>query len=401
MSVHAVPAADLTAQWDAHARAWRDPLAVVAGDETMPQVDPILLRSRARGRFWEVVERLRVTLLVTREYEHLLLALAAPRGRPRVTHLAVPHPSGLAFDEAHGSVHVALTRNPNQLLTLAPVTGVRTRRDRPAEAPADRPLVPRATRFLPGCLYLHDLAMIGGRLHGNAVGENAIVAFDPHGDVTRVWWPRAIEGPQGPDFSRNYLQLNSIAAGAGLEGSFFTASTATPSARRPGHRNFPVTGRGVVFSGVTREPIAGGLTRPHSARLHEGRIWLDNSGFGELGVIDGDRFEPLVRLDGWTRGLCVRDGVAFVGTSRVIPRFARYAPGLAVDRTECAVHAVDLRTGERLGSLHWPQGNQIFAIEAVPGDLTLGLPLQRPGASPSRRTDGLFYSFDFDKETHP
>ena len=53
--------------------------------------------------------------------------------------------------------------------------------------------------------------------------------------------------PAGPRFEKNYLQLNSIAAGPTLESSYFGASAANLSQRRPGHRNFPVDGRGVVF----------------------------------------------------------------------------------------------------------------------------------------------------------
>jgi hypothetical protein len=121
--------------------------------------------------------------------------------------------------------------------------------------------------------------------------------------------------------------------------------------RRPGHLNFPVDRRGVIFSGATREPIVEGLTRPHSARLRDGVIWIDNSGYGELGrVVDGT-FEPVVRLPGWTRGLSFAGDIAFVGTSRVIPRFRRYAPGLDEARSECGIHAIDVHSGKIQGSL--------------------------------------------------
>ena len=190
--------------------------------------------------------------------------------------MALPHPSGLAV--AAERVTVASTRNPNQLVELAPA------------AVEGRPLVPVRTEFHPGSLYLHDLAYVGGVLHGNAVGQNAVVRLDG-GRAERVWWPKAIETEAGPDFSRNYLQLNSIAAGPSLEASFFSASAERMSSRRPGHRNFPVDGRGVVFSGATREPVVRGLTRPHSARLHEGRLWVESSGYGELGVVEDGRFE--------------------------------------------------------------------------------------------------------------
>jgi uncharacterized protein (TIGR03032 family) len=259
--------------------------------------------------------------------------------------------------------------------------------------------MPVSTRFLPGCLYMHDLALIGDVLHANAVGENAVVRFTGNGHVERVWWPKSIDGPSGPDFSRNYLQLNSIAAGHDLGSSFFSASTERKGRLRPGHRNFAVDGRGVIFAGDTREPVARGLTRPHSARLRDGCVWVANSGYGELGPCTGGRFEAHVRLGGWTRGLCFAGDLAFVGTSRVIPRFSRYAPGLDIDRSECGVHAVDVRRGEVLGSLIWPEGNQIFAVEAVPSALTTGFAQRSAGRQTSHHAASLYYRFQAEEDT--
>jgi uncharacterized protein (TIGR03032 family) len=387
--------ADLEPRWTEHGAAWRDPGAVVAGWEAAGSPDPQLLRSRASAGWWDLLDRLGVTLLVTREYEHLMVALSVSGGRPLATHLRLPHPSGLAVDRDAGIVHVAATRNPNQVLDLAPVTGALPRADAAVGDSRARPLVPLRSRFLPGALYIHDLALVGQALYANSVGQNAVVELPPEGGHRLAWWPRAVEDANGqPDLSRNYLQLNSIASGASLRESFFSASSARRSHRRPGHRNYPVDGRGVLFSGATREPLAGGLTRPHSARLFQDAVWIDNSGYGELARLEGERFETVARLPGWTRGLCFAGGVAFVGTSRVIPRFRHYAPGLKVERSACGIHAVDIRSGEVVASLRWPYGNQIFAIEALPRDFTRGLPFHS-GRQSAVRARRLFYAYDF------
>jgi uncharacterized protein (TIGR03032 family) len=375
-----------------HDAAWRDPIAVTTQWADVRGVDPRLLAHRVRGDFWDVLAGHRLTLLVTREYEHLLVALHVGRRGPEVTYLPLPHPNGLAVDHARGVVHVASTRNPNQIFELAPVTGVSGGRNgRPM--PLDRrPLVPVRSRFLPGSLYLHDLAMVGGRLHGNAVGQNAVVRFDD-GGWRRVWWPRTIETPGGPRFDRNHLQLNSIAAGPTLAASFFSASTDVPGARRPGHRDFRVDRRGVIFSGRTREVVVRGLTRPHSARLHGGRLWVDDSGYGGVGVCADGRFTAVAALPGWTRGLGFHQELAFVGTSRILPRFRHYAPGLDPARCVCGVHVLDARDGTVLGSLVWPSGNQIFAVEPVPARFTTGLPLTARSRTHSAGTRALFSRF--------
>ncbi len=293
------------------------------------------------------------------------------------------------------SLHVAATRNPNQILDLKPVHGLMRRLDVQKHEPLDgNLLVPIRARFLPGCLYIHDLAMVGNELHANAVGQNAIVRLSKSGGYERAWWPKCIETAQGTIFEQNHLQLNSIAAGESLETSFFSASTDQVADLRPGDPTFPVDGRGVIFSGATREPVARGFTRPHSARFHAGRLWVDNSGYGEVGFIDGDKFRSVCRLPGWTRGLCFKGNVMFVGTSRVLPRFRSYAPGLDIESGHCGVYALNAETGQTMGSIIWPFGSQIFSLESLAASFSIGLPFRVCGDSDKTFEHSLFYSFE-------
>jgi len=380
------------ARWEEDDAAWRDPEEVVAGLTGAASHDRGQLESRASGDWWEVLDRLDACLVVSREYEHLLIAMAMTPQGPRQSFMSLPHPSGMAFDAKAERLHVASTRNPNQLYVLAPA-GACDGADRQLDCNEPQLLVSLSSSFLPGRLYLHDLALIGGVLHGNAVGLNTIVRLTGPGEYEPAWWPRSIEREGRPDMSRNYLQLNSIAAGADLSSSYFSASTEEPGTRRPGHRNFPVDGRGVIFSGETREPLVRGLTRPHSARLHEGQLWVDDSGYGRLVRVSGAEPVTVARLPGWTRGLTFADGVAFVGTSRVIPRFAQYAPGLDLERSMCAVHALDTLTGEVLGSICWPAGNQVFDIAVLPRKTTLGFAALTDGRQSRRELSSFFFSY--------
>jgi uncharacterized protein (TIGR03032 family) len=385
-------------RWAVDDAAWRDPEAIVAGLRDGEAIDRSLLLSKVTGDWWNVLDQLNACLVVSREYEHLLLAMTVtPRG-PRESYMTLPHPSGLAFDARSERLHVASTRNPNQLYQLAPAASHNIA-ERLADNRTDghndeaRSLVPVSTSFLPGRLYLHDLALIGGVLHGNAAGLNAIVRLAGPGMFEVIWWPRSIERDGRPDTSRNYLQLNSIAAGDEVASSFFSASTAEPSARRPGHRNFPVDKRGVIFSGMTRDPIARGLTRPHSARQHQGELWVDDSGYGLLALIRDGEPVTLAKLPGWTRGLAFAEDIAFVGTSRVISRFAHYAPGLSVERSICAVHALDVSSGEILGSIRWPAGNQVFDIAVLPRSVTWGFPIIAGRKQRRSAISSFFFSY--------
>lgn len=388
-----VKESELRAMWESHAGDWRDPAQICSQWREASAIDPRLLVSRASAGWWDLLARTGLTLLITREYEHLLMAISAPRGRRQESYLPMPHPSGIAVDRRRNRVHVASTRNPNQVFTLSPQSG-RHALTNNSGAPPDRgTLLPVASTFYPGSLYLHDLAMVGSRLYGAAAGHNSVVSLGADGAFTPVWWPRCVERGGKPALNRNHIQLNSIAAGPDLRSSYFSASSTSVGRRRPGHLNYPVDGRGVLFSGRTREPVCANLTRPHSARLAGGRLWVANSGYGELGFAVGGALEVMARLPGWTRGLCVVDDIAFVATSRVIPRFARYAPGLDVASSRCAIHALSIKSGEVLGRLEWPYGSQVFAIDWLDSRESPGLPFP-VGPRRSRREIELFQTFD-------
>ncbi len=384
------PRADRFSRHDA---AWRHPAQITSQWADASEVDPKLFECTVQGAWWDVMSDCGGTLLVTREYEHLVVALRYSSRDSAASFMPMPHPSGLCVDHGRRIVHLASTRNPNQIYDLMPVTGTIERQDVEAVEIEGRPLVPVRSRFLPGSLYLHDLAIIDGSLYAASSGQNAIVRIHDRGGHEIAWWPKCIEHEEGPAFGQNYIQLNSIAPGESLESSYFTASSAEISSRRPGQPDYPVDGRGVVFSGASREPVARGLTRPHSARLHNGGLWLTNSGYGQLCIIGDGESSAICRLPGWTRGLCFYEDIAFVGTSRLIPRFRQYAPGLDVDASQCGIHAVDIRTGKTLGSLLWPNGNQIFALELVPRDVCTGFPYSAMSKTPNADVVGLYYSF--------
>ncbi len=388
-----------------HQEIFRDPREIVGQGVLGAETDPALLRCRVRGRFWETLDRCGVKLIVTREYEHCVLMLGGVGGVPEMSSMPLPHPSGVAVDRGRGQVAIASTRNPNQIYTFEACSGWVDREEarggNKRTASHRRVLVPVKTDFYPGSLYLHDVVSVAGTLYATAAGHNAVIEILPNGRYRYAWWPKVMDRggrPRRPRTEANYLQLNSIAAGATLGASFFTASTDRIVSPRIGDPAFVADRQGVVFSGASRAPVCRGLTRPHSARLYRGRLWVANSGYGELGYVDGERFRPVARLGGWTRGLCIRRGCAFVGISRILPRFERYAPGLDVNTCRCGVSAVDLRTGEVLGLLEWPLGNQIFAVEWVDQDFSDGFLNVGPAKADSRGVKDVFYTFQLKKD---
>jgi uncharacterized protein (TIGR03032 family) len=337
------------------------------------------LSFKASVGFAATLQQLGITLLASREYEHLLIALNSDNGtKVNQTFFHLPHPSGIAIDRNNHKMYVAATRNPNQIIEFGISKHHLGRSKFGNYSPASGVLLPARSKFYPGEYYFHDLAICKNKLFANSVGMNCVIEVDMNNATPEApkWWPKCIDQENVPDTRANYIQLNSIAMGNDLKSSFFSASGDHISARRPGHANYPVDKKGVIFSGKTREVMGAGLTRPHSARLHNSQVWVANSGYGQAGFISNGQFEPVYSFDGWTRGLCFVKNVLFVGVSRVLPRFRQYAPGIKTEAQTCAIVAIDTVTGNVLGDIKFPYGNQIFAIDFIDSTIAKGFAFQ-------------------------
>jgi uncharacterized protein (TIGR03032 family) len=337
--------------------ALREPAEVICGNYAVNGIFPESLEYKADAAFLSILEKLKITLLVTREYEHLVIALNVKKNKLRQSFIHLPHPSGIALDVKTNKVYVAATRNPNQVVELAIASG------------KEKYLIPSRVKYFGGAYYFHDLAFINGELYANSVGKNSIIKVDFNSSYSdkAVWSPLPAKVN-----SRNHLQLNSIAAGKSLADSYFSASAEKPGKYKPGDLKFPVDKMGVIFHGKTNKVIARGLTRPHSARLYKDKLWVDNSGYGEFGSIENGKFSSFAKLPGWTRGLCFKDNVAFVGVSKVIQKFKVYAPGIKEKKQQCGVYAIDMTTKKIIGHIEWAYGNQIFGLETIASDACEG-----------------------------
>jgi uncharacterized protein (TIGR03032 family) len=115
---------------------------------------------------------------------------------------------------------------------------------------------------------------------------------------------------------------------------------------------------GVVLEVPNGRVVAAGLSMPHSPRVHEGKLWLLNSGTGELGFVEpkSGRFEAVAFCPGYMRGLSFHGDYAIVGLSR--PRERGTFSGLALDDVlakrnadaQCGIYVIDLRSGD---AVYW------------------------------------------------
>ena len=360
--------------WLRQDKALRDPRQLWTCTEQSAGLVRRSLAFTADPAFIELLSSLSITLFISREYENLLISLKSDGNRLFQNYLAMPHPSGIACDRKKNLMYIASTRNPNIIYQLRQAGEGDPRRPRHSIL-KEKPMLVARKKYYPGLYYFHDLAIMSGKLYANAVGMNGIIRVNlekPEPDEL-AWYPKCIEDSNGnPRTEANYIQLNSIAGGDSPRDSFYSASGDKIGYDRPGHLRYKVDKRGVIFSGKTRETCAVGLTRPHSLRMHKGTLWLANSGYGEFGYLKKGSFESVVKLDGWTRGVLLIKDIAFVGTSKIIPRYRHYAPGLKDTKDSCGLYAISISSGSILGTLTWPAGNQIFAIDYLKDQSTSG-----------------------------
>ncbi len=133
---------------------------------------------------------------------------------------------------------------------------------------------------------------------------------------------------------------------------------------------------GVAIDVESGEIVVAGLSMPHSPRLHGGRLWLLNSGSGELGFVDpaAGRFEPVAFCPGYARGLAFAGEYAIVGLS--LARANRTFSGLALDaglaardaEPRCGLAVIDLASGDMA---HWVRiegvVRELYDVVTLPG----------------------------------
>jgi uncharacterized protein (TIGR03032 family) len=111
---------------------------------------------------------------------------------------------------------------------------------------------------------------------------------------------------------------------------------------------------------------------PHSPRWHNRRLWLLESGTGQLLSIDpitGHR-EPVAELPGFARGLALCGRYAFVGLSKIRATSAMDGVPLAArrEKLKCGVALVDLTAGRVCGMLQFHSAvEEIFDVQLLHG----------------------------------
>ena len=243
-------------------------------------------------------------------------------------------------------------------------------RDMPEVAPKldppgahDACYLPR-NRHVTGDIAVHELAFAGGELWLVATAFSCLATLDAHHSFVPRWTPPFVS-ELGPG---DRCHLNGLAV---VDDKIAFVTALGPTDEPGGWRAGKATD-GVLVDVASSEIVAAGLSMPHSPRWHDGRLWVLESGRGELGVVDLERgrVETVAELPGFTRGLAFAGRTAFVGLSQ-IRESSTFGDLPLVERLEerlCGVWMVDVVSGAIVGFLRFDDlVQEVFDVALLPG----------------------------------
>lgn len=231
----------------------------------------------------------------------------------------------------------------------------------------DRLFVPRVG-YTTGDIDVHDMAIeANGRLVFVSTLASCLATVSERYSFQPLWRP--------PFVSRIAIEDRCHLNGLALDNGVVRYVTACgQSDVVDGWRDCRDDG-GCVIDIISNEIVCGSLSMPHSPRVHEGKVWLLDSGRGQLGYVDLQRggFERVAFCPGFARGLSFIGDYAVVGLSK--PRRDGSFGGLALDaalldrnaKARCGLQVIDLRTGD---AAHWlrVEGSiqELYDVVAMP-----------------------------------
>lgn len=313
---------------------------------------------RARGDFISWLEASRSTLAVTTYNSGKLALFSAPNGELQASYWSFPRPMGLA-----------VSGHRLALATRDHFWRFRWSGDDEIVSGPLRKSISVASVVATGRIDAHDVAYdVDGPLFANT-RFNCVARPSKRGGFKPIWRPTFMEGETSLQ-QVDCCHLNGIGVGDGLQLEMATAfcDRATPAAWRGGDR----FQSGVLIDVPRNRIVLRGLCLPHSPRWFAGEWWLCDSGRGVLAAVDAksDRYESVIELPGFTRGLAFAAGRAIVGLSRIRKRHILDAPPVRDRwrRLRSGLSLVDCQRGIETGSLEFVRGGrEVYDVTFLPG----------------------------------
>ncbi len=223
--------------------------------------------------------------------------------------------------------------------------------------------MPRLT-YHTGPLDIHDLNYgRDGSLYAVNTLFSCIISLDDNYSFTPLWMPPFIDKLVSED--RCHLNGMAMKDGKPKYVTCFNTGNEFQSWRN----NIP--GGGVVIDMESNEIIADDLEMPHSPGIFGNDLYLLLSAKGELIKVDvkTGKYDTVLRLDGFLRGMSLYKDYLFIGVSRLRKNTSAFAELPIVKKARYAgIYVVHLPTGSIAGQLSYLNSlEEIYDIHILPG----------------------------------
>jgi len=303
-----------------------------------------------------LLSRLQASLLVSTYQAGKLVVVGARQDTLSLAFHNFERPMGVAAKP--GSIAVA---GRNQVWFL---------RNKPDIAPRLEPAGTFDACFLTqssqmtGEIQAHEMGWSGDELWVVNTLFSCLCTLHPNYSFVPCWQPPFISGLAPED----RCHLNGLAMVDGKP-KYVTAMSETDTAA--GWRPNKVK-TGCLIDVDSSRTVARGFAMPHSPRVYRGKVWLLDSGRGQLVRVDpaDGSVETVAQVPGYTRGLAFYNQLAFIGLSRIRETSTFGGVPIAEDREKlkCGVAVVDVETGRTVATLEFKSGvEEIFDVAVVPG----------------------------------
>ncbi len=330
--------------------------AAASDDAAPPAGEP--LRSIHTTSLPKILEHFGISLFVTTYQAGKLVIIRADDGVANTHFRNFKKPMGMAFD--------------GNRLAIGTAQEIWEFRNVPAVAPRLEPKGKVDACFLPrsghvtGDIQIHEMMYEGRDLWFVNTAFSCLCTLDSEHSFVPRWRPPFVSAYEPTD--RCHLNGLGIANG---KPKWVTALGQTDVGG--GWRENKKSG-GILMDIESNEIVVQGLSMPHSPRWYQGRLWVLESGNGSFGYVDlqTGKYESIVELPGFTRGLEFVGDLAFIGLSQVresavfsgIPITERLKP----EERSCGIWCINIHHGQIVGFLKFEAAVQeIFAVAALPG----------------------------------
>lgn len=298
------------------------------------------------------------TLLVSTYQAHKLAALGWDGRQTSLLMRQFQKPLGLAVQ---GNRIAVAQQHEITLLANAPLLAHDYLEEQPGRY--DALYLPRIS-YHTGDLHTHDVAFQGDDLLLVNTRFSCLARLSVDFHFEPFWQPSFISELAPED----RCHLNGLAMRDG-QPRYVTALGVSDTAG--GWRQRKADG-GVLLDVPSQEIVLAGLSMPHSPRWYDGRLWVLNSGQGELLLVDvaRGRSEVVCELPGYARGLCFVGPYAVVGLCKI--REKHIFGGLPVQQRcaalQCGLAVVDLRSGAEVGRFEFMAGcDELYDVQFLGG----------------------------------